>query len=68
MPRDQPLERVIKKTGGCSALARALGISPAAVSQWPRAPAHWLPRLASLSGVQPQELRPDLYGKDSTPP
>ena len=61
-PREA-LEAAIKKAGGVSALADALGVTKSAIPQWRRAkvPAEHLPRIERLTGVQGSALRPDLY-------
>lgn len=58
---------LVKKLGVC-AVARALGISSAAVSGWKRVPAN---RCAQIAAAFPRQasrarLRPDLFGKAST--
>lgn len=54
---------VIEKCGGCSEVARAFGISRQAVSKWGKnqVPAHWVPKLSKISGVRPEEIRPDVF-------
>lgn len=60
---------VIEKLGGPSAIASALGILPWAVSKWRKSkiPAERVPALLQqFSGeVTANEMRPDLYPKDS---
>jgi DNA-binding transcriptional regulator YdaS (Cro superfamily) len=64
---DQPAtRRAVTHAGGASALARALGITPQAVSRWIHAeqiPAKWVIPVETLirSAVTREELRPDLY-------
>jgi DNA-binding transcriptional regulator YdaS (Cro superfamily) len=48
--------------GARSALARALGLSPAAVLQWNgRVPAKRVVEVERLTGIPREALRPDLY-------
>lgn len=47
--------------GATKRLARELGISTAAVSQWERVPRDRVVEVAAILGVSPEELRPDLY-------
>lgn len=42
-------------------VARALGITHGAVSQWKRVPAERVIAVSDLTGVPRHELRPDLY-------
>lgn len=59
--RTEHTDRAIKAAGGASALARALGIKQAAVSQWHRIPAERVPDVAAATGIPRHELRPDLW-------
>lgn len=58
-----PLDRAKTLMGGTAALARALGITRAAVSQWNRVPASRVLQVELVTGgrVARHELRPDLY-------
>jgi len=47
--------------GSQSELARRLNISRAAVSHWRRVPLRHLRRVAEISGIRRELLRPDLY-------
>lgn len=60
--RDQGLEHVIQTAGGVRGLARLLGISQPAVSNWKRVPADRILQVESLTGVSRSVIRPDLYG------
>ena len=62
MAYDAPLARALDRVGGVAMLARQLEISPSAISQWTRVPAHWLPRIAIITQIPAYELRPDLHG------
>lgn len=61
MVRDEGLERAIGAAGGVRSLARALGVSQPAVSNWKRVPADRVLAVESATGVARAELRPDLY-------
>lgn len=54
-------EHAIAKAGGPSAVGRALGVSPQAVSQWSRVPPNRVIALENLSGVPRHRIRPDIY-------
>jgi post-segregation antitoxin (ccd killing protein)/DNA-binding transcriptional regulator YdaS (Cro superfamily) len=60
----QGLNRAISAAGGGSALARALKLSPSAVANWKAEggiPASRVPSVARVTGLAPEELRPDLF-------
>lgn len=46
---------------GVSQLAKALGITHGAVSQWRRIPAERALEIERITGIPRSELRPDLY-------
>lgn len=49
------------------ALAKALGITPGAVSQWDRVPAEHVFRVAAITGISVADLRPDMMSAGSAP-
>jgi DNA-binding transcriptional regulator YdaS (Cro superfamily) len=59
--RDQALIDALALVGGVSALARELGITRAAVSQWYCVPFRHLRDISRLTGMPRAKLRPDLY-------
>jgi pyruvate kinase len=59
--RDAVLEELLARRGTLTRIASALGISPAAVSQWQRVPAERVEELSRLLGLPPHRLRPDLH-------
>jgi len=65
--RDQGLERAIEAAGGVRALARLVGVSQPAVSNWTRIPADRVLAIESLTKVPRGELRPDLYPPEPAP-
>ena len=64
--RDEALERAIGAAGGTKELARRIGITPQAVSQWKRCPAQRAIDVERATGgeVRRQDLRPDFYPVD----
>lgn len=58
-------DRAVEKAGGPRALGTALGLSGPAISQWDIIPPRRVPDIASITGMQPWELRPDLYKASS---
>lgn len=59
--RSEALERAITEAGGVAALARTLGVSSQAISQWERVPAERVLEVERATKVTRHELRPDLY-------
>lgn len=63
--RPSIVERVISAYGGGSALARRIGVSRNAISQWHasgRIPAERVLEIERLTGVSRHDIRPDIYG------
>lgn len=65
--RDQGLEQAISAVGGVTELARRLGISQPSVSNWDRVPAERVLSVEAATGVARVILRPDLFGRQSSP-
>ena len=61
--RDTALEDAIKAAGGTAALARAINVTPQAISLWERVPAERVLAVeeATQQAVSRHDLRPDLY-------
>lgn len=53
---------IIKAAGGPSRVARELGRSHATVLGWKKVPAEHARRIAQIAGLEPADVRPDLYG------
>jgi DNA-binding transcriptional regulator YdaS (Cro superfamily) len=60
---DDGLKAAIKAAGGFRPLARKLGMSPPALREWKRVPAHRILQVEAVTGVERERLRPDLYRK-----
>ena len=60
---DEALSQAIEKAGGAVALARRLGITSQAISQWRRVPPLRVLEVEEATGrrVSRHELRPDIY-------
>jgi DNA-binding transcriptional regulator YdaS (Cro superfamily) len=56
-----PLARAIKKAGTANDLARLLGITPQAISQWTEIPIKRAPDVSRVTGIPLHELRPDIF-------
>ncbi|MBN9033714.1 MAG: helix-turn-helix domain-containing protein [Rhizobiales bacterium] len=61
-----PLDVAIERVGSASELARRIGITAAAVLQWPQVPPKRVLAVEEVSGVSRHILRPDLYGPPPT--
>jgi DNA-binding transcriptional regulator YdaS (Cro superfamily) len=51
----------MRGAGAVTALARALGITPSAISQWRRPPAERVLAIEAAVGIDRHELRPDIF-------
>ena len=61
----ETIDQVIKMAGGPSKLARHLGVSPQAISQWKRVPLNHVFAIEKLTDIPRYELRPDVYPKEA---
>lgn len=59
--RSEPLRRAINAAGGLAELAREIGITAQAISQWDDVPPLRVLAVERATGVPRHELRPDLY-------
>jgi DNA-binding transcriptional regulator YdaS (Cro superfamily) len=55
------LKRAIDVAGGQAELARLIGITAQAISQWDEVPPLRVLAVERISGVSRHDLRPDLY-------
>jgi|MudIll2142460700_1097286.scaffolds.fasta_scaffold1686265_3 DNA-binding transcriptional regulator YdaS (Cro superfamily) len=58
------LQQAINAAGGAAALARQLGITVQAISQWRHIPAERVVAVSRATNVPVTILRPDLYPDD----
>lgn len=59
---DEGLRLAIERAGGVRVLARMVGVSHAAISQWARVPVDRLKRVSEITGIPREVLRPDIFG------
>ncbi len=55
------MDRIRAIYGLSRQIADALGLSPSTVSEWRRVPAHHVQKVAEITGIPPEELRPDVF-------
>ncbi len=58
---DAGLAAAIEAAGSRTELARRLGITPGAISQWKRIPIERVPDVEAATGVRRSVLRPDFW-------
>jgi TorA maturation chaperone TorD len=62
---DTGLHEAIRAAGGVRALARKIGISQPAISNWQRVPAGRVPSVEAATGIDRAILRPDLFAQSA---
>jgi DNA-binding transcriptional regulator YdaS (Cro superfamily) len=62
---DRGLKKAITAAGRLRELARRLHITHAAIRKWQKPPAGRIIEIERVTGVQREELRPDLYRRTS---
>ena len=64
--QDSGLAQAIAAAGSVTELAAALGLTVQAVSQWKRVPAERCAVVEEVTGIERQDLRPDIYKQTQT--
>lgn len=59
--KDAGVRAAIAAIGDGANLARAIGITPAAVYRWDKVPIERLKKVERVTGISRRKLRPDLY-------
>jgi len=59
----EALKGAIEKAGNAAVLARHLGITKGAISQWSVCPPGRVVQVEGITGVSRHDLRPDIFGK-----
>lgn len=67
---DKAVTAAVAAVGTGNALAAAIGVRPSAVSNWRKTgiPPARVPLVSRLTGLPPQELRPDLWAQNDNAP
>jgi DNA-binding transcriptional regulator YdaS (Cro superfamily) len=63
-PKDPGLAAAINAAGTARELARRIGVSPAAISVWPKVPVNRVRPVERATGVHRTVLRPDIFADD----
>jgi DNA-binding transcriptional regulator YdaS (Cro superfamily) len=64
---EEACKRLFSQRGMAAKLARALGVTPGALSQWERVPAERIAAVSAATGIPAAELRPDLAAAFAQP-
>ena len=68
-PRPGPIETLFRTyQGSLTKLARELGITVSAISQWRKVPVNRVLEIERITGISRHVLRPDLYGGVASAP
>lgn len=59
--RDEGVQLLLEKRGTAPIVAKAVGCTPQAVSQWKTVPAHHVLAIEEATGISRHKLRPDIY-------
>jgi DNA-binding transcriptional regulator YdaS (Cro superfamily) len=62
------LSAIIEKVGGTAALSRLLGLHRTAVHKWRRVPGERVGDVARVTGLRPEDIRPDIYPRRASTP
>ena len=68
MTPQKAIKEAIKRAGGTTALAKAIGTSKQNIHIWDVAPPHWCLSIEKATGVSRYNLRPDIYGREMPTP
>ena len=58
-----PLRELFRKVGTANEFAKAIGVTPQAISQWDKVPIGKAADVERVTGVPRSELRPDIWGE-----
>ena len=58
------VRNIIRAAGGPSRIGEAIGKTHSAVCRWKKVPSVHVLTVASLSGISPHAIRPDVFGPE----
>jgi DNA-binding transcriptional regulator YdaS (Cro superfamily) len=58
---DGAMTKIRRERGLATKIARACNVSRAAVYQWRAVPPQWIYQVADVTGMTPEEIRPDIF-------
>ena len=61
------IQDIIKRAGGASKIAKAIGRHHSSVLGWNKVPAQHVRAVSVLSGIPPAQIRPDVFGEIPPP-
>ena len=65
--RDRICEKIHSMRGMSVQIADVCGIHPSSVYQWKKVPPQWVQIVAELIGMEPEQIRPDIFKKKKHP-
>lgn len=63
---DAGVKAAVKAAGSLRKLGHALGISHQTIALWKRVPDKYILRVEKVTGIDREQLRPDLYRRSKT--
>lgn len=61
--KEHPLKEIFSKVGTANEFARAIGVTPQAISQWDKVPIERAADVEKVTGIPRSVLRPDIWGE-----
>lgn len=61
--RDEIMRMIFSKTGFGAVIAKHIGLTNQAVAAWDSVPPKYVMEVAELLGMEPEQIRPDIFGK-----
>ena len=61
---DRIVAKIFATPGLRSKIADACGIRYQTVMQWKRVPPHWVHIVSEVTGMSPEQIRPDIFARN----